>query len=297
MTAAIAAEFILLAALWGASFLFLRAGAMAFGPLPTALLRVGIAVLVLLPLVAWGGQWRVLRRHAGPILMAGLLNSGLPFALFGFAVLHISTGLSSILNATTPLWGALVAWLWLGDRPGTSRLVGLVIGFVGVGLLSWLQAGFSSSASALAVAACLGATLCYGIAGSYTKRYLTGVHPMATAAGSQVGASLALAGPALVQMPPLTGPQAPPTTAWVAVLCLGLLCTALAYVLYFRLIERAGPARALTVTFLIPVFAIAYGVMFLGEQLTGSMLACGALVVAGTALATGVWPVGRSSTR
>ena len=281
-------EFLLLAAIWGASFLFMRQAALEFGPLPTAFVRVAVASLFLLPLMLARGQWPALRRHWRPVLLCGVINSGLPFALFSFALLHISTGLSSILNATVPLFGALVAWAWLGQRPGASRVLGLVIGFVGVALLAWdkvgLRGGAMSLAAMWAVLACLGATLSYSVAASFTQRYLRGLPPLMTATGSQIGAALGLVVPALLMWPA----QAPSALAWASVVALGVLCTGIAYVLYFRLIEQLGAARALTVTFTVPVFAIVYGATLLGETVTPWMLLCGAIVLCGTALATGL---------
>ena len=288
MSAAVAAEFILLAALWGASFLFMRLGTLEFGPLPTAGLRVAIASLALLPVMLSRGLWPQLRQHWKPVMICGLINSAIPFALFSFALLSISTGLSSILNATVPLFGALVAWLWLGDKPGTSRTVGLVIGFIGVALLASGKASFKPDASgavtAWGILACLLATISYAVAASFTRRYLSGLNSLMVATGSQIGAALGLALPTL-----LTGPvQAPSRKAWGALLALGILCTAVAYVLFFRLIEQLGPARAITVTFTIPVFAVFYGVTLLGETVTTWMLFCGVIVLCGTALATGL---------
>lgn len=280
----LAAEFVLLAALWGASFLFMHLGAAEFGAWATAGLRVGLAALALLPLLLASGHARALRDHAGPILFVGLLNSGIPFALFSYAVLSISTGLASILNATVPLFGALIAWLWLSEKPNGSRALGLVIGFVGVALLSWDKASFKPGGTGWAVLACLGATFCYGLAASYTKRYLSGVPPLATATGSQIGAALGLALPTWWFWPD----RAPGATAWMAVAALAVLCSALAYILYFRLIEQAGPAKALTVTFMIPLFAIFYGAVFLREAITPWMVGCGLLIIGGIALSTGL---------
>ncbi len=290
----IALEFILLAAIWGASFLLMKLGAADFGPMLTAFLRVLLASFFLLPLLIWRGQFQDLKKHYKPILFVGILNSGIPFALFSFAVLHITTGLSSILNATVPLWGALVAWLWLKDKPASWRIVGLVIGFAGVAALSWDKASFKGDTSAIggglfdsagwAVIACLAATLCYGVAASFTKKYLQGVPPLASATGSQIGATLLLAVPGMMSIPA----QAPGLNAWVAIILLAFFCTALAYILYFRIIERAGPARAVAVTFLIPVFGVAYGAVLLNEAITLTMIVCGAVIVLGTALATGV---------
>lgn len=297
MSPALALEFLLLGALWGSSFLFMRLGAAEFGALPTAGLRVALAALFLLPVFLVRGVWADFRQRAGAILFVGLLNSGIPFALFAFAVMHISTGLTSILNATVPLTGALVAWLWLKDRPGGSRMLGLAIGFIGVVLLVVGKAGFSaadlSDAQARAtlwpMGACLLATLCYGIAASFTKRYLMGAHPLATATGSQIGATLGLALPTFWLWPPTPVSLG----AWGALAAVALFCTAMAYILYFRIIEQAGPSKALTVTFLIPVFALFYGVLFLDEVITPWMLVCGGVIVCGTALSTGLVRLGR----
>lgn len=297
MSPALITEFFLLAALWGASFLFMHLGAAEFGALPTAGLRVAFGTLFLLPVFLLPGVWRQFRQRAGAILFVGLLNSALPFALYAFAVLHIATGLSAILNATVPLSGALVAWLWLKDRPSGLRSLGLLIGFVGVALLVWGKSGFnpamapaagSMGLTLLAMGACLLATLCYGLAASFTKRHLGGIHPMATAAGSQIGASLVLVLPTLWLWPR----QPVSASAWWAVVALGLLCTAVAYVLFFRIIEAIGPSKALTVTFLVPVFALLYGVLFLSETITGWTLVCGTVILVGTALSTGLvrWP-------
>lgn len=287
MNGAVAADFLLLSAIWGASFLFMKMGASEFGALPTAALRTAIATAFLLPLLGLRGQMPALRRHWRPVLLLGLLNSAVPFACYSFALLTISTGLSAILNATVPLFGALVAWAWLGERLGPSRVLGLAIGFAGVALLAWDSASFKPAANGLApawaLAACLLATLCYGASASATKVYLAGVPPLVTATGSQLGATLGLALPAAWLWPA----QVPGAHAWMAMAALGVLCTGIAYILYFRLIANAGPSKALAATFVVPVFAIFYGVL-LGEPLTLRMLACGAVIVAGTALSTGL---------
>ncbi len=281
-------EFVLLGAIWGASFLFTRLGAAEFGALPTAGLRVGIAALFLLPLLLLRGQWSALLVHWKKIFFLGMLNSGIPFALYAYALLSISTGLSSLLNATVPLFGALVAWLWLKDRPHGMKILGLLIGFVGVAMLAWGKASFKPNASGLvtgwAVLACLGACLCYGLSASFTKRHLAGVPSLVIATGSQLGASLGLALPTLWLWPN----QPPSSTAWLALLAVGVLCTGVAYVLFFRLVDKVGAAGSLTVTFLIPVFAVLYGVVFLDESVTAWMLICGMVILFGTALSMGL---------
>jgi drug/metabolite transporter (DMT)-like permease len=283
-------EFVLLALLWGSSFLFMREGAQAFGAFPTAWVRVTLAALMLTPVLIWRKELPVLHAHWRPTTLSGLLNSGLPFACYAYALMHISTGMSSILNATTPLFGALIAWVWLGDRLNASRALGLAMGFTGVVLLASDVPGgisFQSGGSGLAIGACLIATFCYGIAGSFTKRYLQNVPSIVTTTGSLWGASVGLTIPALLTWPS----EAPTLHAWGALGIAGLFCTALAYVLYFRLMTRTGPARAMTVTYLIPVFANFFGLVLLDEVVTYWMMGCALVIVIGTALASGL--VGR----
>jgi drug/metabolite transporter (DMT)-like permease len=288
-----AIDFVLLAAIWGASFLFTRLSVGEFGPLPTAAVRVAIAAAFLLPLVLMRGLGPTLAKNWRHVFLIGMFNSGIPFACFAFALLSITTGLSAILNATVPMFGALVAWIWLKDKPNHSRLLGLVVGFAGVAMLAWDKATFKPDASGLApgwaVLACLLACVCYALSASYTKRYLTGLPPLVTAAGSQIGATVGLALPALWLWPT----SMPGTTAWLALLAVGVLCTGVAYILYFRLIENAGPARALAVTFVIPVFAVFYGALFLSEAVTLWMLLCAVIIVCGTALSTGLLKIGK----
>ncbi len=285
-------DFVLLAAIWGSSFLFMRIGAVEFGALPTAAVRVAIAALFLLPIVWLRGLLPELGKNWRRVFVIGMLNSGIPFALLSFALLSISTGLSAILNATVPMFGALIAWLWLKDRLNASRVLGLLVGFAGVAMLAWkatgpgalFHPGAAGATPGWAVLACLLACVCYGISASYTKRYLTGLPPLVTAAGSQIGATLGLALPALWLWPA----RMPSGQAWLALLAVGVVCTGVAYILFFRLIENAGPPRALSVTFLVPVFAVVYGVLFLGESVTLWMALCAGVIVAGTALSTGL---------
>ncbi|MCV2368798.1 DMT family transporter [Roseateles oligotrophus] len=281
------AELTLLAAIWGASFLFMRLGAHEFGPVAMAALRVGGASLMLLPLLAARQGMAELRREWRALAIIGLLNSALPFALFSFAALSISAGLSSIVNATTPLWGAVIAWVWLAQRLNRLRIVGLALGFAGVLYLAWDKASFKPGADHSAVwamVACLTATFCYGLAANFSKRYTAHIAPLTVATGSQVYAALMLAVPALIFWPTV----APSGQAWAAVTALSLLCSAIAYILYFRLMSRIGPTNTIAVTFLIPVFAVLWGFLFLGEVFTSKMLAGCAVVLFGTALSLGL---------
>ncbi len=291
-------ELMLLAALWGGSFLFMRTAVPAFGPFALAGMRVIGASLVLLPLLAARGEVGALRRHWKPIFIVGITNSALPFVCFTYAALSLTAGLSAIFNAASPLFAAVIAWLWLKDAPGPSRVAGLGIGFAGVFGLAWASAsvkvGADETRAAWAVAACVVGTVSYGYSANYTRRYLAKALPLAVAAGSQLGATLVL-----LPMTLLMWPEVPPDDhAWMQAGLLAVFCTGLAYVLFFRLIAQAGPANAISVTFLVPAFAVAWGALFLGEQPGARTLAGCAVILLGTALATGVlqrWLAPRSA--
>lgn len=284
-------ELSLLAAIWGASFLFMRLGAHEFGPVPMATMRVLGASIFLLPLLTFRVGLAELRQHWRPLMVVGLLNGALPFALYAYAALSITAGLSSILNATTPLWGAMVAWVWLGQRLDFSRLCGLALGFAGVVFLAWDQASFKPGGSGWAILACLLATLCYGIVANFSKRYLNGLNPLTVATGSQVTASAMLLLPALFTWPE----RMPSGQAWLSVAMLAVLCSGVAYILYFRLMQRVGPTNTIAVTFLIPVFAVIWGYVFLAEAFTLHMAMGCAIVLLGTALAVGLIQLGRKA--
>jgi len=277
-------DLVVLAALWGASFLFTRIAAPAFGAFALAELRVAVAALMLLPLIAWRADFSELRRLPKQFLLLGAVNTAIPFALFAYAALSITAGLASILNAAAPLFVALIGWIWLRDRLSPLQLIGLGIGFAGVVWLSGAKAEFRPGGTGWAVVAGLVATLFYGLAANVTKRFFSGVRPLAVAAGSQTAAALWLA-PGAVAFWPDTNPS---PGDWAAGIALGLFCTGLAYLLYFRLLARVGPARAVTVTFLIPAFAMLWGALFLGEPITGTMIAGCAVIIGGTALASGL---------
>ena len=277
-------ELLALAALWGASFLFMRIAAADFGPVALVFVRVCGAALLLVPLLAVRGGLAALRAHWRTIAVVGLMNSALPFLGFAYAALSITAGLSAILNSATPLFAAVVAWLWLGDRMTAWRIAGLVVGFAGVLWIGWDKADFRPGGSAWAIVACLLAAVSYAIAPSLAKRRLGGVPPLAVAAGSQLAAAALVALPAAWWWPS----TAPSSHAWLAAALLAIFSTGVAYILYFRLIANAGPTNAVAVTYLIPLFAVLWGGLFLGERLTLPIVVGCVVIFIGTALATGV---------
>ena len=296
-------EFLALAAIWGASFLFMRVAAPEFGPIPLMLVRCAIGAVTLLAVLAYLKRLSGLRANAGKLLAIGVLNSAVPFVLLGYATLALSAGVTSILNSLAPLWSALIAFFWLGDRLTRSQVLGLVCGVVGVGVLvgggaDGAAAGESLGARLLPFAAGILATVFYGIAANAARRYLVGVPPLATASGSQLGASAALLVPGLLLWPESSATVAAPSTGvWLAAITLGVLCTGVAYLLFFRLIASVGATRTIAVTFVIPVFGVGWGAWFLGERIDASTLIGAAIIVLGTALTTQVLRVGRREGR
>jgi drug/metabolite transporter (DMT)-like permease len=264
----------------------MRIAAPEFGPAPLMLMRCGIGALTLLPVILWRGRLRGVVAMGHRALIVGLFNSAAPFVLFGVAVLFLPSGLMSVLNATAPFWSALIAYAWLREKLTSMQVAGLIVGFFGV---SVLVAGGSrlpdvSTHDVLSgVAAALAATLCYGISASYVRRHLVDVHPLANALGSQLGATACLVVPGLWFWPAVM----PGGRAWGATIVLGVLCTGLAYLLFFRLIQNLGAARAMTVTFAIPAFGMLWGWLFLDEPVTWPMLAGAAIIVLGSAMTSG----------
>lgn len=276
---------ILLAALWGGSFIFMRVASPAFGPLPTGVLRAGIAAIALLAYLTLTKTPLDFATHWRKYLVVGFFNTAVPFAGICWAELHISASAAAILNATSPLFGGLVGYFWLKDALGARKVVGLLISFVGVILLVGWGGVENSLEARLGVASMMVVSFSYGFSANYIKaRVMTGEgapSPLALAAASQVIGTLILA-PSL----PFTWPtQAIPSQAWGCVVTLALFSTAFAWVLYFRLIRSIGPTRALAVTFIVPIFGMVWGALFLREVISIAEIASSAVILVGTGLA------------
>jgi drug/metabolite transporter (DMT)-like permease len=282
------ARLLLLAGLWGGSFAFMRVAVPALGPLWLAFSRVALAFIALLALA--------LARHAVPPFFAhwrdyvviGTVNSALPFALFSFAEQYIGASTAAILNATSPFFATAVAALWLKEALTLRKLGGMALGLAGVVLLVGWQAEALAGTTLLATLACVGAALCYGVASVYAKRRMATIPSSAVALYSQLTAAAVLA--PVLPFVPAPGLLTPLVVA--NALALALASTAFAYLLYFRLIATIGPARALTVTFLIPVFGVIWGFLFLGELLTANTFSGCTLILAGTWFAVRSLPAG-----
>lgn len=259
----------------------MRVAAPALGPLPLAYARVALAAAALLLLAFAQRRVPPFRTRWREFGVLGVVNSALPFALFAFALLHLPASTAAILNATSPFFAAITAAYWLGDALTWRKVAGMLTGFAGVTtLVGWHPEAITADV-ALALAACLAAALCYALGSVYAKHSLGDVPSLAVACASQMTAAIALM--PLLPFTTIPGPVTPLVAA--NVVALALASTALAYLIYFRLIADAGPQRALTVTFLVPLFGVLWAALFLGEPVTASMLVGGALVLAGTALA------------
>ncbi len=274
----------MLAALWGASFLFMRIGAPEFGPAPMMTIRIVVAALCLFPILLLTRGASGLRQHYAALGVVGVTNSAIPFTLLTFSTLYLSAGFTSILNATVPFWSALIAYLWLGERLTLIRVCGLLLGALGVTVLVWGKVDFDPGGSAWAIFAALVACGFYGFAANFARRRLSAVDSLTSATGSMLAASLFML-PLAVWFWPTTNPS---LKSWLAGIAMGTACTALAYILYFRLLARLGATYASTVTFLIPAFAMLWGALFLDELITLNMLLGAGLILIGTSLTLGL---------
>lgn len=277
-------QLFLLASLWGASFLFMRIAAPEFGAIWLIELRVLIAGLIFLPF-ALGPRYRSqFLDNILPFFIAGLLNAALPFSLFAYASITMTAGYTSILNATVPLFGMLIAAVFLRERFTYIRIVGFIIGFVGVVVLTGLSTSMDTPGFALATAAGLIASISYATVTPYIKLKFADIHPMVTTAGTMLSAAIIL-----IPLLPFTAPtKVPSLPAFASLIALGAFSTALAFILFFNLIKRIGSTRTLTVAYLIPVFAIVFGALALGELITVTTMIGGALVLLGTAIANNI---------
>ncbi|OEZ56988.1 DMT family transporter [Duganella sp. HH105] len=276
---------IFLAAIWGGSFLFMRIAAPVLGAAVLIEYRVLFASLFLAVIALVLKKPLNLRQHWKHYLILGLFNSALPFLMFAFAARTLSASLLAVLNATTPLWGTLIGAVWTRQMVSAKVVLGLVLGACGVALLVGFDHVTTKPGAGIAIAAVLFASFNYGIASNYAKQ-AKAVEPFSNAHGS-MWASTLLVLPALPFFP---APGEPTIGIMGAVLALGVLCSGVAYLIYFRLIQDVGPSSALTVTFLSPVFGILWGMLFLGESVGWYTVAGAAVVITGTALVTGFRP-------
>lgn len=276
---------ILLAAIWGGSFLFMRIAAPVLGAAVLIEYRVLFAAIFLAVIGVFLQKKLDLRQHWKHYLILGLFNSAIPFLMFAFAARTLSASLLAVLNATTPLWGTLIAAVWSRHMVSAKVLIGLALGTIGVALLVGFDHVSTKPGAGIAIAAVLFASFNYGIASNYAKQAKT-VEPFANAHGSMWASALLV----LPVVPFFPAPAEPTVGIMAAVIALGVLCSGVAYLIYFRLIQDVGPSSALTVTFLSPLFGILWGVLFLGETVGWYTFAGAAIVIAGTALVTGFRP-------
>lgn len=274
-----------LAAIWGGSFLFMRIGAPVLGPALLIEFRVAFAALFL-ALVALTLKKRLeWQRHWRHYLILGFFNSALPFLLFAFAAKTLSASILSVLNATAPIWGALIGAVWTRQALAPRAWLGLVLGMCGVALLVGFDKITALTGANWAIGAALLAAFSYGIATTYAKG-AKAVEPFANAHGSMWAAALLV----LPALPFFPAPAMPSVGVMGAVVALGVVCSGLAYLLYFRLVQDVGATSALTVTFIVPVFGILWGSLFLSEVIGWYTIVGSAIVIVGTALATGFRP-------
>lgn len=276
---------VLLAAIWGSSFLFMRISAPVLGPALLIEARVALAAVFLAIVGLVLGKRLDLKRNWKHFLILGFFNSALPFLLFAYAASTLTASVLSVLNATAPMFGAIIAAIWTRQPIAIKTVAGLLLGTCGVAVLVGFDAVATKPGAALAIAAGLTGALSYSVASTYSKAARQ-VEPFANAHGSMWGATLVVI-PALFFFP-AKGAATPGILA--AALALGVMCTGVAYIIYFKLVEEVGATSALTVTFLNPLFGILWGALFLGEVVGWYTLVGAAIVLAGTAMVTGFMP-------
>jgi len=271
---------LVLAAIWGASFIFLRVLVPVIGPVTTATLRVlvaGVALSIYFKIIRLDAEWRHLWKE---YVFVGVINSGIPFLVYAWAAQYLQASYLVIVNSTSPLFGAIFSAIWLGERFTAWKLAGTLVGAVGVVLVARVPPPDLNPMFGLALLVSLLAPVCYALAPVYINKSRVSAKPTALAGTSQLAAGLLLL--------PLI-PLAPPTGTFTLVvilnvLGLSLLCSGVAFILYFRLVVDVGPTKALMVTFLVPAFGMLWSVIFLSERVTADMIAGCALIVSGTAL-------------
>lgn len=265
-------ELLLLGAIWGGSFLFMRVAARDFGPLPLVGVRLLTGVVILLPFL-WQARARITRAHWWRFALIGSLNSAIPFSLFAWGAERAPAGIGAIANSMTVLFAALVAFVVFREHIGVRRAIALLVGFVGVVILaSGRTAGENVMGAAIAGTV---ASLCYGFAINLTRHWLSDLPPVVAVAGT-LSCSTLMALPLAIAAWPATPI---PIASWWAAAALGVLCTGIAYVVFFRLIQRVGPSRASTTTYLVPIFGVAWGWLLLGETPTLTMVASAVLIL------------------
>jgi drug/metabolite transporter (DMT)-like permease len=280
---------LVLSVLWGGSFFFIEVAIPTVAPLTLVLIRVVLAAAFLWAFLLVRRERLALPPGAAlALLVLALLNNVIPFSLFAWAQEEISGGLASILNATTPIWGVVVAHAFTRDeKAGPAKVAGVLLGFAGVAVMIGADLLGQIGTNALAQIACLVSTLCYALAGVWARRFRhMGVSPIAVSTGQLSAAAIVMLPLVLVFEPPWLA-RAPSAEAWWALIALALFCTTFAYILYFRLLASAGATNSLLVTFLIPITAILLGALLLGERLEARHFAGMVLIGAGLAAIDG----------
>lgn len=264
--------------------MFMRLAVNDFGPIAFVEMRIGISAVFLLGVSALMGKLTALKMHWKPIAICGVLNVALPFYCFAYAAQTVPAGTLAVINALVPMFGALIARIWLQERLTWSRLLGMVIGIAGIIVLVYDDLSFGAQGDGWAILVAMAAPFFYGLAACYTTKYLQGVDPIACATGSVTASAILLLPLAI-----FTWPDTPISNiAWASAVAVAILCTGIAYIIFFRLITRVGSAKTITVTFLVPLFGIFWGAAVLSEALTISVLLGAGIVLLGTLLATGV---------
>lgn len=275
---------LMLAAIWGSSFIFMRASVDAFGPVALIALRIVIAALFMLVFTFKKRNYREFKQHWHVLLLVGFLNSAFPFTLLAYASISLTGGTVSILNAMTPVFTAWIAHLYLKDKMNMLQFFGMTLSIIGLIFLVWNKVSWNLT-SWWPILAGITATLSYGVANNITKKYLANVSVMTSSTGSLLFAALFMSVLFQFFIPDFKTISA---IDWLYAIILGVVCTAIAFIIYFKLVKNIGPMRTASVTFLIPIFSFIWGFLLLNEVVTIRMWIATAVILIGMGLVTGI---------
>ncbi len=270
-----AIELMVLGAMWGSSFLFMKVATPEFGPVPLIGIRIGLAALVLWFVYQWQKPEGASLQFNASTLAVGVFNAAFPFTLFAFATLYLTAGIASVINATVSIFAAVIAYYWLKENLTIANICGLLIGFMGVCLLVDSTGALAETNTLLAVGAGLLASVSYAVTSCFIKKRLQDIDPLSLTTSSTIGAFVVMLPLTLINWPA----QQPSPQAWFYALALAVICTGAAYLIFYRLIAKIGVSKTATVALIIPLFAVSWGVILLDETVTfKTSLACLAIL-------------------
>ena len=278
------AQFLIMSAFWGASYIFLYIATPEFGVMPLLTIRTGFALLFLLPFILIKNRQAELFEHWRPLLIFAVTGAVIPFSLISYSMLHATSGYASLMSATTAIFSAIIGYFWLKESITRLAIFGIIIAFAGIFVLTQDKQSVSQTAGLMPVFAVSVAAISYAFSGHFSKLYLSGISKTVVTGGTQLYATLITLPFSIVLLPDVL----PSVDAWLSVFVLGVVCTGWAFFTFFKLIDEVGVSKTISSTYLIPVFGILWGCLFLDEKITFHIVVGIVTILSGVALTTGL---------